>query len=171
MQKMEIESFQLPHLLRYADRNSMRHSVEARVPFFDHQLVETCFGISGKLKIKNGWTKHLLRVAMHGLMSPSILWRKNKFGFEAPTASWISEMSGSDGVAIRQSPLLEKMCQDRLNFKKIDRATFWRLYSIAKWEAAYSVRLFVTRPSNRFDMARRTCTRLSASDFIRYVQA
>ena len=69
MQKMEIESFQLPHLLRYVDRNSMRHSIEARVPFLDHHLVETCYGISSKLKIKDGWTKHILRVAMQGLVS------------------------------------------------------------------------------------------------------
>lgn len=139
MQKMEIESFQLPHLLRYVDRNSMRHSIEARVPFLDHQLVETCYGISSKLKIRDGWTKHILRVAMHGLISKNILWRKNKFGFEAPTASWINEGSGAMELAISQSRLLEKMCQNRLDFKKIDRATFWKLYSIAKWEAAYSV--------------------------------
>jgi asparagine synthase (glutamine-hydrolysing) len=139
MQKMEIEFFQLPHLLRYADRNSMRHSIEARVPFLDHQLVETCYGISNELKIKNGWTKHILRVAMNGLVSRNILWRKNKFGFEAPEASWINEVSGSMELAISQSRLLEKMCLNRLDFKKIDRATFWKLYSIAKWEAIYSV--------------------------------
>ena len=139
MQKMEIESFQLPHLFRYVDRNSMRHSIEARVPFLDHHLVETCYGISSKLKIKDGWTKHILRVAMHGLVSSNILWRKNKFGFEAPTASWIHEVSGVMELAIRQSPLLEKMCLGRLDFKKIDRGTFWKLYSIAKWEAAYAV--------------------------------
>jgi asparagine synthase (glutamine-hydrolysing) len=141
LQKMEIESFQLPHLLRYVDRNSMCHSIEARVPYLDHDLVETCYGINNKLKIKDGWTKHILRVAMHGLVAPHILWRKNKFGFEAPTASWISEVSGAMELAIRQSPLLEQMCQGRLDFKKIDRATFWKLYSIAKWEQAYSVRL------------------------------
>lgn len=140
MQKMEIETFQLPHLLRYVDRNSMRHSIEARVPFLDHQLVETCYGISNKLKIKDGWTKHILRVAMHGLVSRNILWRKNKFGFEAPTASWINEVSAAMELAISQSPLLETMCEHRLDFKKIDQATFWKLYSIAKWEAAYSVK-------------------------------
>lgn len=139
MQKMEIESFQLPHLLRYVDRNSMRHSIEARVPFLDHQLVETCYGISSTLKIRDGWTKHILRVAMHGLVSQKILWRRNKLGFEAPTASWIKAVSGAMELAISQSRLLEKMCQNRLDFKKIDRATFWKLYSIAKWEAAYSV--------------------------------
>ena len=139
MQKMEIGSFQLPHLLRYADKNSMRHSIEARVPFLDHELVETCYGISSKLKIKDGWTKHILRVAMQGLISDNVLWRKIKFGFEAPDASWINEVRDSMELAIRQSRLIEKMCVTSLNFKKIDRITFWKLYSIAKWEAVYAV--------------------------------
>lgn len=141
MQKMEIETFQLPHLMRYVDRNSMHHSIEARVPFLDHDFVETCYGISNKLKIKDGWTKYVLRVAMHGLVEHNILWRKYKFGFEAPTGSWISELSGAMEMEISQSPLLAKMCQGRLNFRQIDRLTFWKLYSIAKWERAYSVKL------------------------------
>lgn len=139
MQKLEIETFQLPHLLRYADKNSMRHSIEARVPFLDHELVETCYGINNNLKIKDGWTKHILRVAMQGVVSKNILWRKIKFGFEAPDASWINEISGSMELVISQSRLVEKMCLNRLDFKKIDRTTFWKLYSIAKWEAVYSV--------------------------------
>jgi asparagine synthase (glutamine-hydrolysing) len=141
MQKMEIEVFQLPHLLRYVDRNSMRHSIEARVPFLDHNLVETGYGINSNLKIKDGWTKHILRVAMHGVVANNILWRKNKGAFEAPTESWINEVRGSMELTISHSRLLEKMCLARLDFKKIDQATLWKLYSIAKWEAAYSVQL------------------------------
>ena len=109
------------------------------MPFLDHHLVEICYGISSKLKIMDGWTKHILRGAMHCLVSSNILWRKNKFGFEAPTASWINEKSAVMALAIRQSPLLEKMCRNRLDFKKIDRGTFWKLYSVAKWEVAYAV--------------------------------
>lgn len=141
MQKMEIEFFQLPHLLRYVDKNSMQHSIEARVPFLDHQLVETCFGISNQLKIKNGWTKHVLRVAMDGVLPSTILWRKNKFGFEAPVTSWINKMRATMELAVGQSRILKRMCRSGADFNKIDSGTFWRLYSIAKWEAVYSVRL------------------------------
>lgn len=139
MQKMEIESFQLPHLLRYADRNSMWHSVEARVPFLDHHLVETCYGMSNALKIKNGWTKYILRSAMNKLIPRNIIWRKIKFGFEAPTDSWIDELRVGMELAINQSKIVERMCQKRLNFNNIDRATLWKLYSIAKWESVYLV--------------------------------
>lgn len=139
MQKMEIESFQLPHLLRYMDKNSMRHSVEGRVPFLDHNFVETCYGINNKFKINGGWTKYILRVALAGLVPADVLWRKNKFGFEAPSGSWMNQASGVMEAAIRQSKLLERMCVGQWDFSKIDKASFWKLYSIAKWEAIYAV--------------------------------
>jgi len=139
MQKMEIESFQLPHLLRYEDRNSMRHSVEARLPFLDYKLVEAALGMNNHFKIKHGWTKHVLRVAMEGLVPKNILWRKIKLGFEAPADAWIKVASASMKSTIGHSAILAAMCKDELDFDKIDNVTFWKLYSIAKWEGVYSV--------------------------------
>lgn len=140
MQKMEIESYQLPHLLRYEDRNSMRHSIEARLPFLDYKVVEVAFGMNNRFKIKNGWSKHVLRVAMAGLAPKNILWRKGKLGFEAPQAIWRKAASASMKSAIGRSAILNSMCKDKLDFEKTDSATFWKLYSIANWEAVYSVR-------------------------------
>jgi asparagine synthase (glutamine-hydrolysing) len=78
----------LPHLLRFEDRNSMAHSIEARVPFTDHRLVDYVFGIPGSFKIHNGWTKYLLRLAVEPLLPPEIVWRKTKVGFTAPR--WVT---------------------------------------------------------------------------------
>lgn len=141
MQKMELESFQLPHLLRYSDRNSMRHSIEARLPFLDYRLVEAAFSMNNLFKIKNGWTKHVLRVAMAGLVPQNILWRKVKLGFESSEVTWINAVSTSMKSAIDRSAILSSMCKDKINFEKLDNVTFWKLYSIAKWESVYSVRL------------------------------
>jgi len=141
MQKMEIENFQLPHLLRYEDRNSMRHSIEARLPFLDHQLVEAAFGMDVRFKIKNGWTKHVLRVALAGLVPDNILWRKVKLGFESPDEAWLDAASLEMKSTINRSAIVNSMCKDKPNFETIDRGTFWRLYSIAKWEEIYSVQL------------------------------
>ena len=141
MQKMEIESFQLPHLLRYEDRNSMRHSIEARLPFLDHKVVEAAFGMNNRFKIKDGWTKYVLRVAMAGLVPEHILWRKVKLGFPAPEAAWIKAASTSMQATINQSAILNRMLKHKLDFENIDRGTFWKLYSIAKWEEVYSVQL------------------------------
>lgn len=141
LQRMEIERFQLPHLLRYADRNSMRHSIEARLPFLDHQLVESAFGLNNRFKIKNGWTKHVMRVALAGLVPDNILWRKVKLGFEAPEAEWLAAAGAEMQAAIGQSAIVKHMCKDKPDFDKLDRGMFWRLYSIAKWEDIYSVQL------------------------------
>jgi asparagine synthase (glutamine-hydrolysing) len=141
MQTMEIERFQLPHLLRYEDRNSMCHSIEARLPFLDHTLAETAFGMNNRFKIKNGWTKHILRVAMAGLVPKNILWRKVKLGFEAPEKAWLKAAGTEMKSAIDRSAILGTMCKSSLNVENIDKVTFWKLYSIAKWEEVYSVQL------------------------------
>lgn len=79
----------LPTLLRYADRNSMAHSREVRLPFLSHELVEFVFSLPSELKIKNGWTKYLMRVAFEDLLPEEITWRKDKIGFEPPQKSWM----------------------------------------------------------------------------------
>jgi asparagine synthase (glutamine-hydrolysing) len=78
----------LPHLLRFEDRNSMAHSIEARVPFTDHRLVDYVFGLAACYKVHNGWTKYVLRLAVEDILPPEIVWRTTKLGFSAPP--WVS---------------------------------------------------------------------------------
>lgn len=141
MQKLEIESLQLPHLLRYEDRNSMRHSIEARLPFLDYRVVETAFGMHDRFKISKGWSKHVLRLAMAGLLPDEIVWRKGKLGFEAPQAAWIQAIRPSMRAAIERSAILNHMCRHKPDVGKIDKVSLWKLFSIAKWEEVYSVGL------------------------------
>ena len=77
----------LPQLLRYEDRNSMYHSVEARVPFLDHRLVDLVFGMSDDKKVAGVETKAVLRRAMQNVVPQAILDRRDKTGFRA-TPSW-----------------------------------------------------------------------------------
>lgn len=83
-----LSTYSLPHLLKYEDRNSMAHSIEARVPFTDFRLVDYVFSIPAAYKIHRGWTKWLLRLAMKDLLPSEIVWRKDKLGFATP--AWIS---------------------------------------------------------------------------------
>jgi asparagine synthase (glutamine-hydrolysing) len=83
----------LPTLLRYADRNSMAHSREVRLPFLSHELVEFIFSLPSELKIKDGWTKYLMRTAFEDLLPEEITWRKDKIGFEPPQKSWMDNSS------------------------------------------------------------------------------
>ena len=79
----------LEELLRYADRNSMAHGREVRLPFLDHTLVEFIFSLPSNLKIHDGWTKWLLRKAMDKKLPDEIVWRKDKVGYEPPQQQWM----------------------------------------------------------------------------------
>jgi asparagine synthase (glutamine-hydrolysing) len=78
----------LPGLLRYEDRNSMARSVEARVPFLDHRLVEFCLRLPATVKIRDGWTKWPLREGMKGTLPEVVRRRSTKLGFATPHARW-----------------------------------------------------------------------------------
>jgi asparagine synthase (glutamine-hydrolysing) len=79
-----IKSTSLPSLLHYEDRNSMAFSIESRVPFLDHRLVEFAFNTPTELKIKNGYTKWILREAMKNRLPEKIRYRTDKKGFVTP---------------------------------------------------------------------------------------
>ena len=78
----------LPSLLRYEDRNSMAHSIEARVPFLDHRLVEFALRLGDQHKIVGGDTKRVLRRAMADVLPPIVLNRRDKIGFATPEETW-----------------------------------------------------------------------------------
>ena len=78
----------LPMLLRYEDRNSMAHGIEARVPFLDHRLVEFCLRLGSQHKIVGGDTKRVLRQAMRGLLPEPVRNRRDKLGFATPEELW-----------------------------------------------------------------------------------
>ncbi|MDH4211907.1 MAG: asparagine synthase (glutamine-hydrolyzing) [candidate division WOR-3 bacterium] len=74
----------LPGILRQVDRNSMAFSVEARVPFLDHRLVEYLFELPANMILRNGYTKYAYREAMKGIIPEKIRLRTDKRGFEMP---------------------------------------------------------------------------------------
>jgi asparagine synthase (glutamine-hydrolysing) len=77
----------LQDLLRVVDRNSMAHSIEARVPYLDYRLVEFVFSLPHNLKVKNGTTKYLLRKAFNSILPKNILIR-TKLGFVTAESLW-----------------------------------------------------------------------------------
>jgi len=79
----------LEELLRYADRNSMAHGREVRLPFLNHELVEFLFLLPSNFKIRQGWTKWTLRKAMEKTLPAAIGWRTDKIGLEPPQLSWM----------------------------------------------------------------------------------
>jgi asparagine synthase (glutamine-hydrolysing) len=80
----------LPNLCRYADRDSMAHSVEVRMPFLDSRIAELAFSLPTSLVFSNGVTKRVLRDSLRGLVPDRILDRREKVGYETPEEIWFN---------------------------------------------------------------------------------
>ena len=88
----------LPELLRYADTNSMAHGVEVRLPFLNHELVQFIFSLPSSFKIKDGFTKWILRKTMQEHLPSEIVWRKDKVGYEPPQQQWMQQPSVQEQI-------------------------------------------------------------------------
>jgi asparagine synthase (glutamine-hydrolysing) len=80
----------LPNLCRYADRDSMAHSVEVRMPFLDRRVAEFAFSLPTSLVFCDGVTKRVLRDSLRGLVPDRILDRREKVGYETPQGRWFN---------------------------------------------------------------------------------
>ena len=87
-----LETFvtSLPTLLRYADRSSMAHSREVRLPFLDRRVAEFALSLPAAFLCRDGVTKRILRDASRGFVPASVLARRDKVAFEPPEASWLA---------------------------------------------------------------------------------
>ena len=129
----------LEELLRYADRNSMAHGREVRLPFLSHHLVEFIFSLPSDFKIRNGWTKWLLRETMKDKLPASITWRKDKVGFEPPQKNWMENEKFNEAVHEAKKKLIkEKILKPQSAYKPIsalhsyEADNFdWRYFAVA----------------------------------------
>jgi asparagine synthase (glutamine-hydrolysing) len=113
----------LNELLRYADRNSMAHGREVRLPFLDHQLVEFVFSLPPAFKIRNGWTKWMLRKGMDQQLPDEITWRKDKTGFEPPQKQWLQHKTMQEMTrAAREKLVIEKVLDKKVLSKPLEPA-------------------------------------------------
>jgi asparagine synthase (glutamine-hydrolysing) len=81
----------IPALLHYEDRNSMAFSIEARVPFLDHRIVEFALRLDDNYKIHGSWTKWVLRKSAERVVPRKVAWRRSKLGYPTPFARWLRE--------------------------------------------------------------------------------
>jgi asparagine synthase (glutamine-hydrolysing) len=87
--RADVETDNLPALLRYEDRNSMAHSIEARVPYLDHRLVELAFRLPISIRLAGAQPKRVLREALRDVLPEPVSNRRDKIGFRAsPGATW-----------------------------------------------------------------------------------
>lgn len=139
LQYEELYKTQLPQLLKYEDRNSMRNSIETRLPFIDYRVVEKALSINNKFKINQGWTKNILRKAVENILPFEVIWRKNKMGFEAPEKTWLEEIDSDIKNTTQNSILLKEICRE-IPYESLDFTQKWKLFNVAKWEIIYNIK-------------------------------
>lgn len=105
----------LPELLRYADRNSMAHGCEVRLPFLQHNLVQFVFSLPSSFKMRDGFTKWILRKTMSPILPVENCWQTKKIAFEPPQADWMKHAR----VVERVFESRKKLVQSGLLDKKI----------------------------------------------------
>lgn len=89
----------LPALLRHADRNSMRFSIESRVPFLTTEMAEFLLSVPEPFLVSpQGETKSIFRAAMRGIVPDDILDRRDKIGFATPEKDWLAGMADMVGI-------------------------------------------------------------------------
>lgn len=100
--------FGLEELLRYADRNSMAHGVEVRLPFLNHELVQFIFSLPSQFKMRNGYTKYILRESMKDSLPSSIVYRTDKIGYEPPQQQWMQTEAFGDLIHESRNKLVQQ---------------------------------------------------------------
>jgi asparagine synthase (glutamine-hydrolysing) len=130
-------------LLMRVDKMTMATSVEARVPFLDHHLVEYAMGVPRALKVEGRSGKHVLKRALEGVLPRDVLYRPKR-GFGAPVESWFRGASAAElesrvmNSTLRRRGLLDYQFVARL-FDEHRRGTrehgfhLWALLNLSLW--------------------------------------
>jgi asparagine synthase (glutamine-hydrolysing) len=136
----------LPGLLLYADRSSMAHSREVRLPFLDRRVAEYALSLPAAFLYRDGVTKGVLRDAVRGLAPDVVLARRDKVGFETPQARWLREPAW---IAHIRDVLLDPAARSRGLYdcdvveadaragRWRDQAGIWRALNLELWLRAF----------------------------------
>ena len=137
--------YSLPHLLRFEDKNSMRWSIESRVPFCDHELVEYVLSLPAEAKLERGITKKILREALRGILPEDIRTRISKIGFATPDEDMLRTEIGykfarsiieSDSFRKRRywkADVIKKMLEEHYSGKKNHSQELWKVIILELW--------------------------------------
>ena len=138
----------LPALLRHGDRNSMRFSVESRVPFLTKEMTEFVLNIPEEhLIASDGTTKAVFKEAMRGIVPDQILDRKDKIGFATPEREWLEQLSpwveetlaeAADIPIFNQAELRQTWQEIMLGTKEFNWQV-WRWLNLIRWAKLFEI--------------------------------
>ncbi len=146
-QYVDLTTYLVDDILVKVDRMSMATSLEARVPFLDHRLVEFAASIPSSLRLQKGQTKYILKKAMQGILPDQILSR-GKEGFSIPIKNWIKEELNplmNDALStdrLEESGLfsvntVHRMMKEHMTGKENHSHKLWALIVFQRWYRQY----------------------------------
>lgn len=145
MQYIDMNLWMPGDILMKADKMTMAHSLELRVPFLDKELFEVARRIPAKYRIAGGTTKYVFRKAMQGII-PDFILDRPKLGFPVPLRDW---MKGKSGLAVLEQ-IKASGIDEYINISAVESMLakhragqgdyarrIWTIYIFALWHVAY----------------------------------
>lgn len=141
--------YKLEHLLKWSDLNAMHYSIESRIPFLDHNLVERTLSLPAHNKIFKGQTKHILRESVKEILPKVISDRRDKKGFSTPSADWMRdekfknylfELINSESFKSRKyfdSKRVNKKFSLHMSGKEDNTKDLWKIVNLEEWLREY----------------------------------
>ena len=144
---VDLKTYLCDDILVKVDRMSMANSLEARVPFLDHEVVEYSFSIPAQLKMKNYRRKYVLKKSMEGIVPAEIL-QKKKEGFSIPIKNWLKNelkpmmLDVLNRESIERDHLfswnyIDSLMNDHLEGKENHSHRLWALMVFKIWQHNY----------------------------------
>ncbi|MFC1818668.1 asparagine synthase (glutamine-hydrolyzing) [Thermodesulfobacteriota bacterium] len=138
------------NLLERGDRMTMAASLEARMPFMDHELAEFVSTLPDRYRVRGLQTKWILREAMKELLPSSILGRA-KIGFRVPVNEWFQgpmrdylydHLTGPNSVTkvYYHAKEINKTLDDHVNGRQNNEKLLWALLTLEIWHRLYKVK-------------------------------
>jgi asparagine synthase (glutamine-hydrolysing) len=145
---LDYKTYLPDDILALSDRLSMAHSLEVRVPFVDHELVEQVFPLSERLKIGGFRKKRLLRLALRNRLTQE-QFKAPKRGFVGPTGSWLrnelrpmleDELSAGRMSALGyfDSDVVQRLLREHFDQRHNRESILWALLSFSLWHRTYA---------------------------------
>jgi asparagine synthase (glutamine-hydrolysing) len=148
------------NMLHYFDRTSMAHSLEVRVPFLDHEVVEYCAQIPSALKVRRLTTKYVLRRAARGLVPDDIIDKRKLGFFRGASSGWLKAQMEASVREYLLAPdarteefldrrVVERMLHDHASGRDTSKVyLLLALLLLEVWLTTYAERALPTSPSN-----------------------
>ena len=143
-----IKNNAFSNYIKNADRISMAHSIECRLPFLSKDFSTFALNIPAEFQIKNGFSKYNLRAAYADILPEEVVWRRKKQGFTAPADKWLNSINNLALESIAASSFLNNNFKineifsyykglEIKNFRLEELHFLWRLYSFSIWEKMF----------------------------------